>query len=213
MNFSFWEMVIWRDKFLVFHHVVLTIISHLCCWVNIQYILLSGMELMRSWVFDIIWVDTVDSFFCGCVYTDLVHSGVGIYFQNYGWQWVQSFNGIISCLYLMSIGFQIILQLCSWMYWRVGLFVLGIQTFYNLFQRDSFIVGGVSVLKFSRYIFLWGWWFVLFYLATGKFHLWSEELWGVIVEEFLLRRGKSRSQGLVIWVQFLLVGDSWKIQQ
>ena len=37
---------------------------------------------------------------------DLVHSGVGLYFQNLGLQWVQSLNGMMSCQYMLSIGFK-----------------------------------------------------------------------------------------------------------
>ena len=48
---------------------------------------------MKSWVFYRIWVDTVDYCFfvgtvdwcfCGCVDACLVHSNLGMYFQNYG---------------------------------------------------------------------------------------------------------------------------------
>ena len=59
---------------------------------QIQDSLLTGMELMSSWVFDMIWVITVYScscvgrvdFFCGCADADLVHSDVEMYSQNSG---------------------------------------------------------------------------------------------------------------------------------
>ena len=90
-----------KVKFLVFHHVVLKILSRLCCWFHIQDSLLWGMGLMRSRVFDRIWVNTVDYFSCGFVDADLFHSDVEMYCQNSGWQWVQSWNGMLSCLYLL----------------------------------------------------------------------------------------------------------------
>ena len=48
-DFSLWTMVIWRDKFLVYHNFSLIILLCLCCWVHIKYSLRSGMGLMRSW--------------------------------------------------------------------------------------------------------------------------------------------------------------------
>ena len=53
--------------------------------------------------------------FCGCVEADLVHYNVVMYFQNSGFKWVQSLNGVISCLYMLSLGFQIPIQLWGWM--------------------------------------------------------------------------------------------------
>ena len=52
LTFTLQTMVLWRDKYLVYHNVAFTILSHLCCWFNIQGIIISGMELMRYLVFD-----------------------------------------------------------------------------------------------------------------------------------------------------------------
>ena len=43
INFYLQTMVLWRDKYLFFHHVALIIISRLCCWFHIQVSLISGM--------------------------------------------------------------------------------------------------------------------------------------------------------------------------
>ena len=48
--------------------------------------------------------------FFGCIDADLVHSDVEMYFQYSGWQWVQSWNGVLSCLYLLSLAIKILLQ-------------------------------------------------------------------------------------------------------
>ena len=76
---------------------------------------------MSYWVFESIRVDTVDQcfcvgtvdqyFVCVCVDADLVHSDVGMYLQNTGLQWVKSLKGMMSCLYLLSLGYQKLIQL------------------------------------------------------------------------------------------------------
>ena len=109
----FMKIFLWRDKSLVFHHVAFTILSLLCCWFHIQGRLISGTELMRSLIFDRIWVDTVDYCFCGCVDAALVYSGGEIYCQNSGWKWVQSWNRLLICVHLMFLEFQRLLQLWS----------------------------------------------------------------------------------------------------
>ena len=163
------------------------------------------MGLMRYWVFDRIWVETVDKCFCEFFDSGMVHSNVGMYFQNHGWQWVQSLNGMMSYIYLLYLQFQIISQFWVWTQWGVDGFVVDIQNLYNLVQRESFIFGDDSILILPLLILLWGCWFFLFYLATGKFHLWYEELWGGILEEFLLHQEKRIPQGLELWVQIFLV--------
>ena len=60
LNFPLWKMVLWSDKFPVFHNVALTIISLLFCWFHIQGSNISVTGLIRSLVFEIIWVDAVD---------------------------------------------------------------------------------------------------------------------------------------------------------
>ena len=99
------------------------------------------------------------------------------------------------------------------MWWIVGDFVVDIQIFYGIVHRGSCILGDVSILTVPWCIYLWGCLFVLFYLATGKFHLWYEELWGEIMEEFIFQKYESISKDLGIGVQVLLVGESCQIQQ
>ena len=138
---------------------------------------------MRSWVFDRIWIDAVVCCFFVvtvylCVDADLVHPDVEIYWQNSGLQWVQSFNEMISFLCLLFLRFQRLLRFLSWMKWIVGGFGVDVPTFYYI----------VSILTVPWFIYLWGCLFVLFYLATGNFHFWYEELWGIIVEDSLLHK-------------------------
>ena len=54
------RMVIWRGNFVLFYHVALKFISHLCCWVHIQDNFVSGMVLKMLYVFKRIWVANVD---------------------------------------------------------------------------------------------------------------------------------------------------------
>ena len=128
------NMVLWRYKYIIFYHVALKILSILFCWYHIQDSLLSGIELMRLLLFDSVCIDNYGYFYV-CIDVDLVYSGGEIYFQNFGWQWVKSRNGLLTCLNMIFIEFQRHLQLWVVRYWMVGVFVLGAQTFYNLVQK------------------------------------------------------------------------------
>ena len=73
------------------------------CWLRIQDSLLSGVELMRSLVFDRIWFDNVDWCLFGCVDADLLHSGGKIYSQNSSWHWFKSWNELLTYLHLIFL--------------------------------------------------------------------------------------------------------------
>ena len=95
------------------------------CWINnsLTPLLLTPHTIQSSFRYGInevlgLWYDL--SWYCWlvffwCVDANLVRYDVGMYCQNPGWQWVQSLNRMMLCLYLMFIGFQIILQFCRWM--------------------------------------------------------------------------------------------------
>ena len=60
-----WIMVPWRGKSLIFHHVALTIISLLYCWVDIQESLILVMALIRYLIFDRVCINTSEYCFMG----------------------------------------------------------------------------------------------------------------------------------------------------
>ena len=49
----------WKDIFPIFHHYLSMILLHPSCHVQIQYIFISGMELVIYLIFERFWVDTV----------------------------------------------------------------------------------------------------------------------------------------------------------
>ena len=81
--------------------------------VYIQNIFLLGMEVRSYLSFERIWIGTVDLCVYGCIGASLYHSGDERYCQSVCWKLVQSWLKIVlfSCLHLMFIGFQILLQL------------------------------------------------------------------------------------------------------
>ena len=122
-DFLFMDHVPLKGNYLVFHHFELIIISYLYCWVHIQYSILSGMGFIGSWIFEKIWVGTVDYFLLLLLLTSVF---VGVLMlilsimmleciAKFCLKMVQYLNGTMSCLYLLSLKFQQILQLWGWM--------------------------------------------------------------------------------------------------
>ena len=95
--FCLLKMVIWRYKYLIYHHVASEILSLLCFWVHIQDSLPLGMKLMRSLVFDKVFVDTGEYFFMYVLmliwYILAVKCIAKISFGN-------AFNNLIDCLHV-----------------------------------------------------------------------------------------------------------------
>ena len=86
IHFSWWTMILWKDNFLIFQHSASIMISLICCYEHRNDSLPLDVELMRSLVFDRIWIDDVELYFYGHVDVDLVHSGGERYWQSLCWQ-------------------------------------------------------------------------------------------------------------------------------
>ena len=112
-----------------FSHAVSIIISLPCCQVHIQSILLLGTEVRSSLIFERICIGKVDLFVDVSDGAGLDHYGDERYFQSFYWQYFQSGlnNVLLSCINLLFIGFQILLQLWIEMYCIAGVSVACIQ--------------------------------------------------------------------------------------
>ena len=68
------------------------------------------------------------------------------------------------------------------------------------------------ILKVLWLIYLWGCLFVQFHYSTDKFHFVIEDILDKIKRVVLLIKGQIKSQGLVFWVQFFQLEDSWQMK-